>query len=128
MSRRDAGITLVEILAAVTVVAVVLAVLIPVQARAARYQNLKLCQDHLHTLYDAQAKAPPSKVQETGRAYWVGLTKTTPPLVSADVLKCPFVDEPDAPFCQYLGPEGEIAKLKPKDPIGCDMEQNHSAD
>jgi hypothetical protein len=128
MSRRDAGITLVEILAAVTVVAVIVALIIPVHARAARYQTLKECQDHLHTLFEAQGKAPPTKVQELGRAYWVRLTQLTPPLVTPDALKCPFVEGDGAPFCQYLGPAGEIDKLEAKDPIGCDMDQNHSAD
>jgi hypothetical protein len=128
MRRREAGITLVEILAAVTIVGILLALLIPVHAKAARYQTLKVCQDHLHTLYQAQAQAPPTKTQEVGRAYWVRLTQLTPPLATPDVLKCPFVEDPQAPFCQYLGPSGEINKLEPKDPIGCDMDQNHSED
>ncbi len=129
MSRRDAGITLVEILAAVTVVAIALALLIPIQAKASRYKNVMECQDHLHALYRAQANAPPTKDQELGRAYWVRLTKTTPPLATPDVLKCPFVaGVPDAPFCQYLGPGGEVEKLAPKDTIGCDLDVNHSPD
>jgi|SRR5579862_8827822 len=129
MSRRDAGITLVEILAAVTVVAIAVALLVPIQARAARYKTVMECQAHLHTLYQAQAKAPPTKEQELGRVYWVRLTKLTPPLATPDVLKCPFLaGVPDAPFCQYLGPGGEIDKLAPKDPIGCDFDLNHSTD
>jgi len=128
MSRRQAGITLVEIMAAATIVAILLALLIPIQARAARYDKLKKCQDHLHTMYEAQSKAPPTKTQEIGRAYWVRLTQTTPPLLAPDVLKCPFVEEPNAPFCQYYGPSGDISKLEAKDPIGCDMDQNHSED
>ncbi|HVR84537.1 MAG TPA: prepilin-type N-terminal cleavage/methylation domain-containing protein [Planctomycetota bacterium] len=128
MRRLQAGITLVEVLAAATILAIVLALLIPVQAKARRYDDLMKCQDHLHTLYEAQSKAPPTKVQETGRAYWVRLTQTTPPLVAPDVLKCPFVEGPDAPFCQYYGPSGDVVKMDPKDPIGADMDQNHSAD
>ncbi|HLY75954.1 MAG TPA: hypothetical protein VKU80_17675, partial [Planctomycetota bacterium] len=53
---------------------------------------------------------------------------TAPPLVTPVVLKCPFVDAPNAPFCQYYGPSGEIEKLEAKDPIGSDMDQNHSED
>lgn len=126
MSRRDAGITLVEILGAVTVVLILLTILIPIHSKAGRYKTVMECQDHLHTLYEAQAKAPPTKEQEIGRAYWIRLTQGTPPLVTPDVLKCPFVPSDAAPFCQYLGPSGEIQKLDPKDPIGCDMELNHS--
>jgi hypothetical protein len=128
MTRRDSGITLVEILAVVTVAAILLAILIPVHAKASRYKTVMECQDHLHTMDQARAKAPPSKVQEIGRAFWVRLTQATPPLVSPDVLKCPFVDPATGPFCQYLGPSGEIEKLDAKDPIGCDMELNHSED
>lgn len=128
MSRREAGITLVEILAALTVIGIVLALIIPIQARASRYQRLKECQDHLHTLYQAQSTAPPTKTQEIGRAFWVRLTQLTPPLVTPNVLKCPFVEDPQGPFCQYLGPSGDIGKLDAKDPMGCDMDQNHSED
>jgi hypothetical protein len=128
MRRREAGITLVEVMAALTIVGIVLALVLTVQAKAARYSVLMKCQDHLHTLYEAQAKVPPTKVQELGRAYWVRLTQTAPPLITPEVLKCPFVEEPGAPFCQYFGPSGEIAQLEPKDPIGCDMDQNHSED
>jgi len=128
MRRRDTGITLVEITAAVTIVAIVLALLIPMQAKAARYEKLKQYQDHLHAMYEANAKASPTKTQEVGRAYWVRLTQTTPPLLAPDVLKCPFVEDPNAPFCQYYGPSGDVAKLDMKDPIGTDMDQNHSED
>src|SRR5579883_2223354 len=109
MSRRDAGITLVEVLAAVTVVAIAIALLVPLQAKAARYKTVMECQDHLHALYQAQAKATPTKEKDFGRAFWVRLTQTTPPLATPDLLKCPFVGAaPDAPFCQYLGPGGDI--------------------
>ncbi len=128
MRRGETGITLVEIAAAVTLVAIVLALLVPVQMKAARYERLKLCQDHLHSMYVAQSQAPQTKEQEIGRAFWVRLTQTTPPLVTPDVLKCPFVEEPNAPFCQYYGPSGDISKVDAKDPIGADMDQNHSED
>lgn len=127
-SKGEGGITLVEISAAVTIVVILLALLIPVQARAARYEKLKLCQDHLRALYQAQAAAPPTKDQELGRAYWVRLVKLNPPLTSPENLQCPLVEGPDTPFCQYLGPSEDIKKLQAKDPIGCDMDENHSPD
>ena len=126
--RRDAGITLVEIMAAATILAIVLALFIPVQARAARHEKLKTCQAHLHALYQGHSAAPQTKDQDFGRAYWVRLVKANPPLVSAENLRCPLVDESDAPYCQYLGPAENLSKFDAKDPIGSDMEQNHSHD
>jgi type II secretory pathway pseudopilin PulG len=128
MSRRDAGITLVEISAAVVVVAIILAILLPVMARAGRLERLQACQGHLHAMFEAQAKAPPEPIQASGRAYWGRLTQTQPPLLDPSVLKCPFVDAADAPYCQYYGPAGDITNYDPKDPIGCDIETNHSDD
>ena len=34
----------------------------------------------------------------------------------------------DAPPCHYYGPAGDLSKYDDKDPIGCDMERNHSDD
>ena len=79
-------------------------------------------------MYEAQAKAPPTPIQEVGRAYWVRLTQTKPALLDPSILKCPFVEAPDAPFCQYYGPLGEVAKSDPNDPIGCDLILSHSDD
>lgn len=127
MRRRDAGITIVEILAAITILVILIAILVPIATRAGRYETLMKCQGNLRIMYEAQAKAPPSKSQEYGRAYWVVLTQTTPPALSPDVLKCPFnAGVEGAPFCQYFGPGGEVSKLQGKDPIGCDMELSHS--
>jgi len=128
MRRREAGITLVEIAAAVVVVSIIVAILVPVLLRAGRLGRLQTCQGHLHAMFEAQAKAPPTKIQEHGRGYWVRLTQTQPPLLDASILKCPFVDAPDAPYCQYYGPTEEVDNVDPKDPIGCDMETNHSED
>ncbi len=128
MRRRDAGITLVEISAAVVVIVIIVAILVPVMTRAGRLERLQACQGHLRTMFDAQAKAPPSPTQETGRAYWVRLTQTQPPLLDPSALKCPFVETPDAAFCQYYGPMVDVSKAEPKDAIGCDMPGNHSDD
>jgi len=120
--------TLVEISAAVVIVAIVVSILTPVLVRAGRLERLQACQGHLHAMYEAQAKAPPAPTQEVGRAYWVRLTQTKPPLIDPSILKCPFVEGPDVPFCQYYGPAGDISKVDPKDPIGSDMVSNHSED
>jgi hypothetical protein len=128
MRRRDAGITLVEISAGVILVAIVVSLLTPILVRAGRLEKLQACQGHLHAMYEAQAKAPAKDVQDVGRAYWVRLTQTQPPLIDPSILKCPFVDGPDAPYCQYYGPGGDVTKVIPNDPIGSDMVTNHSDD
>lgn len=128
MRRRDAGITLVEISAAVVVVAIVVSLLTPILVRAGRLEKLQACQGHLHAMFEAQAKAPATNVQEVGRAYWVRLTQTQPPLIDPSILKCPFVEDPDAPYCQYYGPSGDVSKVDPNDPIGSDLVTNHSDD
>jgi hypothetical protein len=57
----------------------------------------------------------------------VRLTRTTPPLLTPEALKCPFVEaSPEAPFCQYFGPSGDVGALAPNDPIGSDADTNHS--
>ena len=128
MRRRDSGITLVEATAAILMAGIVLALLLPAFATSSRIETVFVCRGHLKTLYDAQVKAPPAGPKEFGRAYWTRLAQTTPPLVTPDTLRCPFVQAPDAPPCQYLGPAEDVSKRADKDPIGCDMEHNHSED
>jgi hypothetical protein len=128
MRRREAGITLVEVVAAITILAIVMSLLIPALLRGSRHQMILACEAHLLALHQARAVAPPAGPQEFGRAYWTRLTRTTPPLVAPDVLRCPFVVAPEAPACQYFGPAGDVARLEAKDPIGCDMELSHSED
>lgn len=128
MRRRDAGITLVEVTAAVTVVGIVVALLVPAMARSSRVHDVIACRGHLKTLHDARLQAPPPGPKDYGRAYWQRLSTSTPPLVTADVLQCPLVDEPDAGPVHYYGPSGDVSKYGEKDPIGCDFDRNHSDD
>jgi len=128
MRRRDGGITLVEVTAGLTIVGIILALLVPAMARSSRIDDVLACRGHLKTLYEAQLKAPAPGPKEYGRAYWERLAKTTPPLVTAESLRCPLNDAPDAPPCHYYGPAGDFSKFTDKDPIGCDMEHNHSDD
>jgi hypothetical protein len=125
---REGGITLAEATAAITLVGLVLALLVPAIVRSSRVEGLVACRGHLKTLYEAQLKAPAPGPKEFGRAYWERLARATPPLVSAEALRCPLVDAPDAPACQYYGPAEDVSKRDAKDAIGCDMEHNHSDD
>lgn len=126
MTRRDSGITLVEITAGLTVLGIVAALLVPAITYSRRVEKLMRCQNHLHTLFDAQGKAPAAGPKDFGRQFWIRLTQTSPPLIDSSVLRCPFVVAPESPSCQYLGPAADISKLEPKIPIGCDMELSHS--
>jgi hypothetical protein len=128
MSRRQAGVTLVEVAAGVTILGIVIALVVPAMARSSRFKKILVCQGHLRTLYEANLRGPMPGPKEYGRAYWSRLTLTTPPLVTPDVLRCPFVEAPEAPPCQYFGPAGDVTKLEAKDPLGCDMEISHSED
>ena len=117
-----------EIVAGITILGIVTSLLVPAFLHGSRHNKILACEAHLQTLHRAQAAAPAAGPLDIGRAYWTRLTKSTPPLVTAEVLRCPFVEAPDAPACQYFGPAGAVSKLDPKDPIGCDMELNHSED
>lgn len=126
--RRNAGVTIVEVAAAVTIVGIIIAILIPIWNRSARFEKVLACQGNLRTLHQASQKAPAPRAEEFGSAYWVRLTKASPPLVEESALRCPLFHGPDAPACQYLGPSQHPEKIDPKDPLGCDLERNHSDD
>lgn len=128
MRRREAGITLVEVSAAVTMVGVVIALLIPAMSRGSRLDKILECRGHFKALHQAQEKAPAPGAKEYGRAYWARLAGGPAPLVTADALRCPFVEAPDAVPPHYLGPAGDVSKLEAKDPLGSDFDRNHSED
>jgi hypothetical protein len=60
---------------------------------------------------------------ETGKAFWLKLTETAPPLVPGEeleVLMCPDSEEsPRAGFTTYLGPSKDANTLGAEDVIGC---------
>lgn len=128
MRARERGVTIVEILAGLTILGIVVSLLTPALLRGSRHEKILACGGHLKTLHQASASAPPAGPRDIGRVYWIRLARTNPPLVAAEVLRCPFVEAPEAPACQYFGPGNDLAKLEAKDPIGCDMELSHSED
>jgi hypothetical protein len=128
MRRRDAGITLVEVAAAITILGIVVALLVPAWHHGSRLDQVLACQGNLRALHQAQSKAPPPGARDLGSAYWVRLTKTSPPLVAAEALRCPLLRLPQAPECHYFGPPSDPAKVDGADPIGCDLPINHSDD
>ena len=126
--RGEGGITLVEVAAAVTLAGIVIALLVPALLRGARFQRVLECEGHLRTMYGAQSKAPPPGPQELGSAYWIRLTQTTPALLSKETLRCPLADSGDSAASHYMGPCEDPTKAGAKEPIGCDLEHNHSED
>src|SRR5207248_3889377 len=79
MSRRDAGITLVEVAAAVTLLGIVVALVVPCIARSSRFQKVQACEANLRTLYSVQAKDYKPDMKERGQEYWTRLAIQTPP-------------------------------------------------
>jgi hypothetical protein len=127
-SISEGGITLVEVAAGVTLVGIVVALLIPAMSRASRFQRVLECAGHLRTMHGAASQAPPPGAKEIGSAYWIRLSETTPPLLSKETLRCPLVDSADPAASHYQGPCEDPAKAGQKEPIGCDLEHNHSDD
>src|SRR5204863_10145011 len=76
MRRRavgERGITLVEIAAAVTIVGILVALLLPAWVCSSRFQKVLACEGHLHALYEAQVKAPAPGSKQLGSGYWARL-------------------------------------------------------
>ncbi len=129
---RDRGLTLVEVLAAVVAVLMGVALLIPCFERASRHKRVEACRGRLLQLHRAMtahyAENPVSDPDRVplGGAFWTQFTRTSPPRVGAEVLRCPLVDAPGERECHYRGPGPYFGKLGEKDPLGCDEDRNHS--
>ena len=119
------GLTLVEVLVVAMALLIVVVLVLPAIAQVSRRDKVARCIGNLQTLHRAQASAgaPGAKL---GVDFWLRLRTAQPPLVGPEALRCPLVDRPDAPECQYLGPRADPAALKDLHPIGCDAEVNHS--
>jgi hypothetical protein len=66
---------------------------------------------------------------ETGKAFWLKLTQTKPPLIDADqleVLICPYIESTEGPpSTTYSGPSKDVNVLKDEDVIGCCRHPDH---
>lgn len=128
--RRLGGFTLIEILVGLVAIAIVVALLVPAFGRVRRQERVVLCAAHLRTLHQASdsyyGKTVATRSTELGIPFWAALAKTTPPLVLPDTLRCPLNQEEGAPVIQYLGPAADPRLMVKDDPIGCDLDWNHS--
>lgn len=116
-------------MAGIVILAVLAALLAPAFARGARQAKVESCAANLRSMHQAQALfyAAASGAPELGQAYWARLTKTSPPLLAPATLQCPLVDLEGAPAIHYYGPNVDPRAMKTDDPIGSDMEPNHSS-
>jgi hypothetical protein len=121
MSRR--GMTLIEWILLVVAALTALALAVPAWVRAGRHEDLVGCRSRLKAMYEASRA--PTLPKALGSAYWTRLTAAQPPLVAADVLRCPLVPAGIQRPCDYLGPKKDPATLDGAEPIGCDIEDNH---
>jgi type II secretory pathway pseudopilin PulG len=115
------------------VLAILAALLLPAIAKATERAKVVACANNLRQLWMMQQtyatqfggreKDFPT---ETGSAFWLKLTRTTPPLLDeseADVLLCP-CREPGRK-CDYAGPSRPVKSLQSGDPVGADLQGNH---
>jgi type II secretory pathway pseudopilin PulG len=131
IQRRGArGITLVEILVAVVAVLIVITLTVPAFGRIRRQERIEECAAHLRTLHEASGayygKTLDARPAKLGSAYWAALAKTTPPLVTRNVLQCPLQESENAPPVHYQGPVTDPRAMVKDNPIGCDLGWNHS--
>jgi prepilin-type N-terminal cleavage/methylation domain-containing protein len=118
-SRR--GFTLVELLTAIMIAVLGLALLTPVFAAGTRRGRIEDCAARLKTLY--QAAASTEGPAPAGQAYW---TRLAPSKVAPETLRCPLATGHPLKDGDYLGPSDPGAKLKGDAPLGCDLPENHS--
>jgi general secretion pathway protein G len=64
---------------------------------------------------------------DTGEAFWLKLSKTTPPLIDdsiTDIYQCPVENVKDE-GCDYRGPVEDVNTYMDGDPVGADVDGNH---
>jgi hypothetical protein len=95
-----------------------LALAVPTWAKSRRHDEVERCRGNLRSMHAAAVGAPKDP-KALGFAYWTRLN------LPAGTLRCPMVPEGITRPCDYLGPKTDAAGLDPKDPLGCDIPENH---
>lgn len=124
------GFTLVEVLLVILVVGVTSAILLPAILRSGRNEKVARCRAHLRGLWEGQLlyrarHGGGAFLETTGSAFWLELTRTSPPIIPPDseTLHCPMAGRRSA--CGYRGPRRAVRLLGELDPVGLDQLENH---
>jgi len=117
------------------VVAVIAGLLVPAIAEATARAKITACAGNLRMLYTMQltyvaqfggeTKEFPT---EAGSAFWLKMTRTTPPLVDQteiEIFLCPVLDTNARGTCEYLGPARPYKSIPGGDAVGADRKANH---
>ena len=117
-SRRDRGLTAVELIVVIVVIGIGAAVTVPALLRSGRNDLMARCESNLRGLWNADANrrakggaAPAAR----GRAYWEAVSGD-----GKDLLTCPLPGH--AP---YRGPATDPGSLHPLDLMGADAPGSH---
>lgn len=139
MKGQRKGFTLVELLVVIVIIGILAGLLVPAIIAALDEAKNAACISNLRQLwalqmtYMAKFGGPPrSMPTETGTAFWIKLTQTTPPLVDGgmkDIFFCPRKGEIGSyGETNYRGPATNVNQLGHGDAVGADFLDNHSLD
>jgi type II secretory pathway pseudopilin PulG len=127
------GLTLLEVIVIVAVIAILAALLLPAVTPGIGEGRRMSCESNLRQLYQLgvvfssshKGQWPDAK----GEDLWLSFTRTTPPLIDPDqieVLACPVRCEDVEPGqTDFFGPRQPASSLKPTDILGGDKRGNH---
>ena len=126
------GLTLIEVLVILAVIAILAALLLPPLEPGIRRARQMSCANNLrqlHQLATHHASTHPGEwpsLQEGG--LWLSLTKCQPPILDQtelEVLLCPVKGDPIVGTCDYRGPRLPFTSMAPRDIVGADLPGNH---
>ncbi len=132
MTRSDLGIPFASGGSSPVAVGILSAMLMPAVNKAMMRAKVAGCANNLSQLWKMQqvyrtAFGGPDKefIKATGKDFWLGLSKTDPPLIeetNSDIYICPDSGiKPEKGSCSYWGPGRDANTLAEGDPVGmCD--------
>jgi prepilin-type N-terminal cleavage/methylation domain-containing protein len=118
-SRRDQGLTAVELIVVIVVAGIGAAVTVPALLRAGRNDRLATCESNLRALWklDADLRAKGGALPSArGSAYWEKVAADSPNLAT-----CPLSG------LRYRGPIADPGSLPPGAPVAADAPGAHGA-
>lgn len=132
---RARGITLLEMMTILFLIAVLAAIVVPSIHRANRNSRVTQCcgniaqlwkmQDNYSVRYGGHDRRFP---HETGPQFWLKLTRPEIELIDStlrDMLQCPVEGINQPGTCDYRGPAQDIHGYGDGEPVGADRIDNH---